>query len=464
MRGHALLLICLLAGGALLSGLAARPRAACAAAAGRAQPVAALPVLPALSPGDRLLVLAPHCDDETLACGGLLASAVRAGAAAKVVVVSNGESYHNAAVHLCGSPLPGPREHITLGQRRQRESQSALRVLGLAPDQVVFLGYPDRGLTAMWLTHWEPNRPYTSPYTRTDRSPYREVRRPGASYCGRSLVEDLAALLREFRPTLVVLPHPGDRNQDHAVLYGYGTAALHEAGLLGAVRLLVYPVHVPGWPSPRGLRPEQPLLPPASLSEAGTRWVRLPLDQDSVRCKQGAIMCYRSQLTVERDYLLSFARTNELFGLLPKRQLLRAPGERPAEERPASGRRFALVARDPAGDSRDPTLPGADLLAVSAAREERRLWLRLDGRGPASAEVEYRVELHWLAPRQVGPPLSYVFRNGRAPRGCEVRSIGNEVTLALPWPREPAAGGVILSVSTVQQGRVVDATAWALVE
>lgn len=442
-------------------------QAPAAVAAGALPSSPALPVLPALGPRDRLLVLAPHCDDETLACGGLLATAARAGAAVKVVVTTNGESFLAAAKHLSGSEKPSAWDHIKLGLARQQESVAALRKLGLAPEQVAFLGYPDRGLSAMWLTNWEPSDPYTSPYTRVSRSPYRDTVRPGASYCGRSLVEELAGVLKQFRPTLVLSPHPGDRNQDHSALYCYALAALHEADLLGQAKLLVYPVHVPNWPLPRELRLEQPLLPPPSLTEMGTKWYSLPLDHELAKRKQEAITCYRSQLAVEGDYLLSLARTNELVGLLPTHKLPRPLGERSLSEQPGAGKPFLPVLRDPAGDSAEPTTNGADLLSVSAARDGERLWLRLEARGRASPEVEYRVDLHWLTPRRVGPPISYTFAGGRAPAapGCELRTAGSEITLALPWPREPvAATGLIFRVVTLHRGRLLDSTAWGLLE
>jgi LmbE family N-acetylglucosaminyl deacetylase len=450
--------------------------AACALGAGQAPAVVtagappsgpALPVLPALGPHDRVLVLAPHCDDETLACGGLLATAARAGAAVKVVVTTNGESFRTAARHLFGSEKPSAWDHIRLGLARQEESVAALRKLGLAPEQVAFLGYPDRGLSAMWLTNWEPSDPYTSPYTRVSRSPYRDTVRPGASYCGRSLVEELVALLRQFRPTLVLSPHPGDRNPDHSALYCYAVAALHKADLLGQAKVLVYAVHVPNWPLPRELRLDQPLLPPPSLTAMGIQWYSLPLDHELAKRKQEAITCYRSQLAVVRDYLLSFARTNELFGALPTHKLPRPVGEGSLPEQPGANKLFAPVLRDPAGDSAEPGMDGADLLSVSAARDGQRLWLRLGVRAPASAEVEYRVDLHWLTPGRVGPPVSYAFRHGHAPAaaGCELRTVGNDITLALPWPREPvAATGLVFRAVTLHRGRLLDSTAWALFE
>ncbi|HHY98975.1 MAG TPA: hypothetical protein GX509_09585 [Firmicutes bacterium] len=50
-----------------------------------------------ISPHDRLLIIAPHCDDETLAAGGAHHDAVRLGAKAYVAVVTNGDGFPLAA-------------------------------------------------------------------------------------------------------------------------------------------------------------------------------------------------------------------------------------------------------------------------------------------------------------------------------------------------------------------------------
>ncbi|MEX2355524.1 MAG: PIG-L family deacetylase, partial [Thermaerobacterales bacterium] len=46
-----------------------------------------------LHPDDRILVFAPHCDDETLGAGGILHTAGRLGCARKVVLLTNGDGF-----------------------------------------------------------------------------------------------------------------------------------------------------------------------------------------------------------------------------------------------------------------------------------------------------------------------------------------------------------------------------------
>jgi LmbE family N-acetylglucosaminyl deacetylase len=80
------------------------------------------------------LILAPHPDDESLGCGGLIATCVAAGRPPLVVVLTDG-----AGSHPKSSAFPPER----LRAVRAREVRDAVACLGLSPDRVVFLGEPD---------------------------------------------------------------------------------------------------------------------------------------------------------------------------------------------------------------------------------------------------------------------------------------------------------------------------------
>ena len=82
-------------------------------------------------------VLAPHPDDESLGCGGLLALLADAGAPTRVVVVTDGCGSHpNSAAY--------PAERLrTL---REAEARAAVDALGLDEAAVTFLRHADCGL------------------------------------------------------------------------------------------------------------------------------------------------------------------------------------------------------------------------------------------------------------------------------------------------------------------------------
>jgi LmbE family N-acetylglucosaminyl deacetylase len=81
------------------------------------------------------IVIAPHPDDESLACGGLIADACRQGVRGKVVIVSDG-----AGSHPNSRAYPPGR----LASLREEEARQAGAELGLKPEEMLFLGLPDR--------------------------------------------------------------------------------------------------------------------------------------------------------------------------------------------------------------------------------------------------------------------------------------------------------------------------------
>ncbi len=90
-------------------------------------------------PGHRLVVVAPHPDDEVLGAGGLLAATALAGRAQVLVAVTDGQASH-----------PGSRmwPDAKLRLRRCQESTAALRVLGADGCEVIRLGIDDGGIAA----------------------------------------------------------------------------------------------------------------------------------------------------------------------------------------------------------------------------------------------------------------------------------------------------------------------------
>src|SRR4249919_1574457 len=99
----------------------------------------------------RLMLIAPHPDDEALACGVILQQAVRAGAAIRVVYVTDGDNnpWPQRALERRWRLNASDRERW--GKLRRSEALAALRVLGIHPSDVQFLAMPDQGMTALLL-------------------------------------------------------------------------------------------------------------------------------------------------------------------------------------------------------------------------------------------------------------------------------------------------------------------------
>jgi len=111
-----------------------------AADAWRADPrLAAVPVVDIgalVPPGARVVVVAPHPDDEILACGGLLQLAARP---PLLVAVTDGEASHPGS-----AAWPPARLRAT----RPDETRAALACLGVGEASVLRLGIADGGVRA----------------------------------------------------------------------------------------------------------------------------------------------------------------------------------------------------------------------------------------------------------------------------------------------------------------------------
>ena len=84
-----------------------------------------------------LVVVAPHPDDESLGCGGLILQALARGRSVRVVIVSDG----------CGShPNSKAYPHDRLRDLREAETIAAMAELGLSAEHVDFLRLPDGGV------------------------------------------------------------------------------------------------------------------------------------------------------------------------------------------------------------------------------------------------------------------------------------------------------------------------------
>ena len=262
----------------------------------------------------RVLVFAAHPDDETVALGGVIYRLAHAGTRVGVVFVTNGDGYERAAEEEFNLRKPTDDDYVALGELRQQEAVAATRHLGLRPQDVHFLGFPDGGLAELWRAHWLRTRPYTSPYTREESPPYPGAVNPDADYDGMDLTSVIARVLEDFRPTVVVIPHPYDRHPDHVHTTYFVTEAvqhLQGRGVLSpTLTVLTYLVHFPSWPAKRGPLFDR-FLPIAGLPDS--TWVDTELTPEELTAKRAALEEYRSQLEVMNGFLRSFLCRNELF-------------------------------------------------------------------------------------------------------------------------------------------------------
>lgn len=279
-----------------------------------------------LNASTRLLVLAPHPDDEALGAAGLIAKTMANGGTVRVVLLTSGDAFPEAVRADGRVANPTPADYRDFGVRRERETIEAMRILGVPVTGVSFLGFPDEGLCRLASTYlYDKRRAFASPYTDRARPPASEQIIRGARYRGVDVRLELERIAREFRPTLIALPHPEDDHPDHCSTHIFAREAFRVVRTANVrLRVLHYLVHFGQWPlepdagGPPGTTPPvipnpAPLAPPAGFPLTEGHWRSLVLSADEVERKQRAMERYTSQLHVIGRFLQAFVRPNELY-------------------------------------------------------------------------------------------------------------------------------------------------------
>lgn len=417
----------------------------------------------------RLLILAPHCDDETLSSAGLILAAQRAGIQVRVVIATNGDGFLFATMEDFRKIYPKHSDFIRMGELRQQESLAALATLGVRPDQVTFLSYPDRGTPVLWNDNWAATNPYLSPYSGNTKSPYAITYNPHSVYAGADYLADVTSVLETYRPDLIVYPHPEDVHPDHWGLNVFTRLALtlirHNDPAYKPTEL-TYLVHRPDFPEIRGLKPQESLTPPIILYALFPDWYRLDLTPADTALKGQAVHAYRSQLPLLRNLLESFVRANETFAPVTYADLATAAqGDpyNPSSWMNASGQQIAPVQLDPVADYTTRSIvPAGDLTAVYAAQDmQGNLLVCAQLREDTIPEITYFLRLKALTDNGI---VAYQARSGAVQTGwypvhrsglyaCSTVSLAD---LGNPW-------AVFIGAITKVGGRIEDETGWQMV-
>jgi LmbE family N-acetylglucosaminyl deacetylase len=221
---------------------------------------------PALSGGEgvdellrrsSILVIMPHADDETLACGGTMARAKDLGASVRVMIMSAGDlrQYRCPPAQLSSETAPAVHQLEISEQQRVEELEAAMRCLGVDDHTVV---YRD-----------------SERHLRLDALPRRELIA--------QIERESALAIDKVRPDMVILPAPS-YNQDHQATFEAGFAACR--------------------PHLASEKPFAPVVLAADCPQLG--WAPQPLHlsvyvdiSDYLERKLEAHACHRSQLRPE---------------------------------------------------------------------------------------------------------------------------------------------------------------------
>jgi LmbE family N-acetylglucosaminyl deacetylase len=220
---------------------------------------------PSFTAGSRVLLIAPHPDDESLACSIVLQRAVRAGSSIRVVYATDGENnaWPQRALHRKWRLTEFDR--AAWGERRRNETIAALNLVGVVSSNVDFLGLPDQGLTGLLL-----------------------------SGCSRTL-NRLAQCITEWAPTDMFWPHIADTHPDHSAL-GVMLRLISEAMPKTSHNQSIWNFLVHG-----------------RSAEFFRQAARIRQSSRETALKLEAINCHKSQLILSRRRFIAYAGRSEFF-------------------------------------------------------------------------------------------------------------------------------------------------------
>jgi N-acetylglucosamine malate deacetylase 1 len=210
----------------------------------------------------KVLVFAPHPDDETIAVGGYIANAQAQGAVVRIVLITDGNKHRKEAI-------------------RYQEFREATSILGVSSQELVFLGFPDGNLRKL------------------DQS---------------KLSEALRKQIEAYKPDFIIYPHARDAHPDHYTAGRIIREILntHSTSEPIAYEYLVHFKFL--YPQPYRFAPYLYLAPPKNLVTENVEWLRFVLPQGLEDLKLKAIRMYGSQLNdpLLRQLINSSVRRNEL--------------------------------------------------------------------------------------------------------------------------------------------------------
>ena len=193
-----------------------------------------------------ILIFCAHQDDEG-AHAGIIRAAVENHIPIHLVYFTCGDagSCDRYYEHSCE-----PAEALNFGALRMEEARRSLGHLGVARENIYFLGLPDGGSGQIWYDHMEVSSPYLSVLLASEHAPYEDVAQPNLPYARRAVVEAAKRFIREFHPEVIYTGHPDERHVDHRTNNWFVVKALQELLREGTVRpdltLLTDQVYGPG--------------------------------------------------------------------------------------------------------------------------------------------------------------------------------------------------------------------------
>ena len=158
-----------------------------------------------------ILIFCAHEDDDT-ADPGIIEAATENYIPIHFVYFTSGDAggCDRFFMHSCDAARA-----MDFGEVRMQEARASLAHLGVAPENLFFLGLPDGGLEEIWFHHRHASDPYLSVLLASEHSPYREASIPNLPYSRDAMIDAAKQFIQRFKPDMILTGHPDERHVDH---------------------------------------------------------------------------------------------------------------------------------------------------------------------------------------------------------------------------------------------------------
>ncbi|SEM88411.1 N-acetylglucosaminyl deacetylase, LmbE family [Candidatus Frackibacter sp. WG12] len=431
---------------------------------------------------DSILILAPHCDDEALSCGGIIQDALDKDIAVQVVFLTNGDGFRWGAVRNFLRPFLSHKSFKKFGELRQQESIKALQNLGLPQENIYFLGYPDRGISFLWGEYWHDEKVYLSRYTQTVNNPYTLAYKQEQPYTGRNIIEYLVEILIKHQPTKIFVSSTFDEHSDHWAAYNFLYYALAkielDKKLLKKPEIYQYLTHRGKWPLPKG----EDMKPPKALIDNIAEWSNFQLTDDQKNNKEEAIRKYKSQLKVTKRYLLSFVKDNEIF-IKDNPKKFNTESEISSIKLPSYNASYRY--QEPASDNKNRRrFPGGDIVEGELSLNKSKLVLNLEMKIDFTHKYSFKFHLHLLTKEDnndMRHTLDFAVTTKKDSNEASIKMMPfqsnrlnfdkmavkkdkNRLKVAINIPKLASGEYIFFNAESYFKNRPVDRTAWKIIK
>lgn len=250
----------------------------------------------------RVIIFAPHQDDEILGCAGTIDLLMKSNIEIFVVFATNGD--------FCGKES---------SKTRLQESIAALNVLGIQKDHIIVLGFADTGMaykdSFLWkMYHSHGEETISSPISSNTYHPFdceeysKKKYGRHLPYTKNAFLHILKCLIEDINPDIIITSSSLDMHGDHAALCRFIENAIEEMEI--NIRIYQYIIHSGNdkeWPHRNSMYYTRPQNVTENLWKK-----RITVELDKSFDKKKLIELFQSQLSPS-GYLLSFAKREEFF-------------------------------------------------------------------------------------------------------------------------------------------------------